>query len=187
MLEEIEEEIRNCRKCPLWKERNNAVPGEGNKNAKIMMVGEAPGRVEDEKGKPFVGKAGHLLTEILRKNGIKREDVYITNVVKCRPPGNRNPRREEIEKCLPYLERQIDEIKPEIIIAMGNFASSALLEMYGFKAESISRVRGRIFYSPVHSIKIIPTFHPAACIYNKALLKYLEKDIGMAKNSLRWG
>jgi len=184
MLEKIEEEIRNCRKCPLWKERKNAVPGDGNKNAEIMIVGEAPGRVEDEMGKPFVGKAGQLLTEILKKNGMEREDVYITNVVKCRPPGNRNPKQEEIEKCLPYLERQIDAIQPEIIITLGNFATSAILEMYGFKAESITRIRGRVLYSPIHSIKIIPTFHPAACIYNRALVEYLEKDVEMAKNFL---
>ena len=180
MLERIEEEIRNCRKCPLWKTRKKAVPGEGNENASLMLVGEAPGRKEDEEGRPFVGAAGKLLTSLLESNGVRREDVYITNVVKCRPPGNRNPREEEIEACLPYLKRQIDEIKPAVILAMGNFASTAVLEMHGFGAERISIIRGRIFESPLHLLKIIPSYHPAACIYNKELTEYLEKDLKKA-------
>ncbi len=180
MLEEIEEEIRNCRKCSLWKGRKNAVPGEGKKNASLMLVGEAPGRREDEEGRPFVGAAGKLLTSILEKNGVRRGDVYITNVVKCRPPGNRNPREEEIRACVPYLRRQIDEIKPSVILAMGNFASSEVLKMHGFEGGKISAIRGRVFHSPLHVIKIIPTFHPAACIYNRVLVEYLERDIKKA-------
>jgi len=180
MLQEIEEEIRQCRKCPLWKTRTNAVPGEGRSDASLMLVGEAPGRKEDVEGRPFVGAAGKLLTETLKKNGVGREEIYITNVVKCRPPGNRNPREEEIEKCLPYLQRQIDVVRPIIILAMGNFASSALLKMHGFRDGKITAIRGRIFESPLHAIKIIPTFHPAACIYNRALTEYFEKDVRKA-------
>ncbi len=175
-MREIEEEIKNCRKCDLWRGRRNAVPGDGNYEAMMMLVGEAPGKKEDEMGKPFVGKAGQLLTEVMKKVGIEREEVYITNIVKCRPPNNRNPTREEIEKCLPYLRRQIDAIKPRIIVTLGNFATVEILKMYGFSPLSITRARGRIYRSPIHDIVIIPTFHPAACIYNPAFVEKFEED-----------
>ena len=175
-MREIEEEIKNCRKCDLWKTRRNAVPGEGNYKARMMLVGEAPGKKEDEMGKPFVGKAGQLLTETMEKVGIERSEVYITNVIKCRPPNNRNPTRGEIERCLPYLRRQIDVIKPEIIVTLGNFATTEILKMYGFVPHSITRARGRIYRSALHNVAIIPTFHPAACIYNPAFIEKFEED-----------
>ncbi|OYT61217.1 uracil-DNA glycosylase [Thermoplasmatales archaeon ex4484_30] len=183
-IKEVEEEIKNCRKCRLWKSRKNAVPGEGNYNAILMFVGEAPGKTEDEQGKPFVGKAGQLLNEILKKNGIERKEIYITNVVKCRPPGNRNPLMDEIEACFPYLKKQIEIIRPKVIATLGNFGTKVILEMYGFKSASISRIRGKIFNSPLHGVKIIPTFHPAACIYNPKLVEKFEEDIEKIVNLL---
>ncbi len=176
-MKELEEEIKKCRKCRLWKSRKNAVPGEGNYNADLMLVGEAPGKTEDEMARPFVGKAGQLLTEILEKNGIRRKDVYITNVVKCRPPNNRNPMKDEIEKCLPYLKKQLEIIKPKVILTLGNFATQTILPLYGFKAENISKIRGKVFDSPLHGIKILPTYHPAACIYAPWLKEKFENDI----------
>ncbi len=184
-MQEVEEEIRKCRKCRLWKNKKNAVPGEGNYSAEIMFVGEAPGKTEDEQGKPFVGKAGQLLNEILKRNGIDRKDVYITNVVKCRPPGNRNPLSDEIEACFPYLKRQIEIIKPKIIVTLGNFGTKVILEMYGFKSSSISRIHGKLFSSPLHGVKILPTFHPAACIYNPKLIEKFAEDIGKVATLLK--
>lgn len=184
-MEEIEEKIRKCRKCNLWKSRKNAVPGEGNKNADLMVVGEAPGKKEDEMGRPFVGKAGQILNEIFEENGIRREDVYITNVVKCRPPKNRNPFHEEIEACFPYLEKQIELIKPKIILTLGNFGTRVIMELYGFEAYPITAIHGRIFDSPIHQIKILPTFHPAACIYNPLLKEKFCNDIKKLREILK--
>jgi len=124
----------------------------------------------------FYSPCFQLLTETMKKVGIERSEVYITNVIKCRPPNNRNPTREEIEKCLPYLRQQIDVIKPEIIVTLGNFATAEILKMYGFVPHSITRTRGRIYRSPLHNIVIIPTFHPAACIYNPAFIEKFEED-----------
>ncbi|RLF45601.1 MAG: uracil-DNA glycosylase [Thermoplasmata archaeon] len=184
MLEKIEEEIKICRKCSLWKNRKNAVPGEGNINADLMLIGEAPGKTEDEMGRPFVGKAGQLLNEILEKNGIKRQEIYITNVVKCRPPNNRNPLKEEIEKCFPYLKMQIDIIRPKIIVTLGNVATYSLLPLYGFKPASITRLRGKVLNSPLHQIKILPTYHPAACIYNPELKNAIAEDFAKVRELL---
>ena len=176
-IKKIEEEIKNCRKCRLWESRKNAVPGEGNYNAKLMFIGEAPGRNEDEEGRPFVGNAGKILNKNLEENGIRRQEVYITNVVKCHPPKNRAPYEDEIKKCSPYLMRQIEIIKPTIIATLGNFSTKTIFKFFGFKEEAISRIHGKIFSSPLHRIKIFPTFHPAACIYNPFLLKEFEEDM----------
>ena len=176
-LEEIEQEIKKCKKCRLWKSRRNPVAGEGNEKARIMFVGEAPGRVEDETGKPFVGKAGQFLNEVLEANEIDRKDVYITNVVKCRPPNNRDPLPDEIAACSPYLEKQIDIIKPEIIATLGRFASSFILSLYGFNSLPMASIHGKIFNVPLHGIKIIILYHPAACIYNPKLKKVFSDDI----------
>lgn len=184
-MEKIEEEIRKCRKCNLWKSRKNAVPGEGNYSADLMVVGEAPGKKEDEMGRPFVGKAGQILNEIFEENGIKREDIYITNVVKCRPPKNRNPLYDEIKACFPYLEKQIELIKPKLILTLGNFGAKVIMELYGFKAYSITKMHGKIFDSPLHQIKILPTFHPAACIYNPLLKEKLYNDIKKLRDFLK--
>jgi len=183
-IEEIEEEVKKCTKCPLYKTRKNAVPGEGNRNAEIMFIGEAPGKNEDEKGKPFVGKAGQFLDFAMSDIGVKREDVYITNVVKCRPPKNRDPREEEIKACSPYLDEQIASIKPKILCTLGKFATSYILSSYGFGVESISRAHGKVYTSPVAMVKIIPMYHPAATIYNPALKEQFLRDMKVVKSAI---
>jgi DNA polymerase len=165
-LEKIAEEIKQCRKCEIGSTRTNAVPGEGNPNARIMFIGEAPGADEDAQGRPFVGRAGQLLDKIINAMGLKREDVYIGNILKCRPPENRTPKAEEIINCLPYLQRQIEIIKPDIIVALGAYAAQTLLET----TKSIGQLRGHFFdYYPglgKPPIKLLATFHPAYLLRN---------------------
>ena len=172
-LEEIEEEIRNCKKCDLWKSRKNPVVGEGSTNAEILLIGEAPGYWEDVKGKPFVGKAGQFLNELLASIGLKRKEIYITNILKCRPPNNRNPLRCEIQACTPYLDRQIEYINPKVIITLGNFATSYILNKYGFGSEPIGKIHGRIYRDDK---VIIPMYHPATAVYNPRMKKTLLED-----------
>jgi DNA polymerase len=165
-LEVIADEARKCRKCDLGELRTNAVPGEGNSAAKIMFVGEAPGADEDAQGRPFVGRAGQLLDKIIKGCGLKREDVYIGNILKCRPPDNREPRPEEIVACIPYLQRQIELIKPEVIVALGAHAAKTLLNT----PKAIGQLRG-LFHEYVPGIghkpiKLMPTFHPAYLLRN---------------------
>lgn len=165
-LEEVAEQTRQCRKCDLGSLRTNAVPGEGNPAALIMFVGEGPGADEDAQGRPFVGRAGQLLDKIITACGLKREDVYIGNILKCRPPNNRDPRPEEVIACLPYLQRQIELISPEIIVALGAHAAKTLLNT----TKPIGQLRG-IFheYQPglgKKSIKLMATFHPAYLLRN---------------------
>ncbi len=172
-LYRIEEEIRTCKKCPLYKTRKNAVPGEGGFKKRIMFVGEAPGRREDEQGRPFVGSAGKFLDELLSSIGLSREDVYITNIVKCRPPNNRDPTELEIKTCGPYLDRQIAIMKPKIICPLGRFAARYILEKFGFELHSISRDQGKVFQGEVI---ILPMYHPAAALYHQELKKELYKS-----------
>jgi len=157
------------------------VPGDGNGNAEIMFVGEAPGKNEDEKGKPFVGKAGQLLDSALAATGLDRKDVYITNVVKCRPPRNRDPKEEEIKACSPYLDKQIEIIKPKVICTLGRFAAEYILSSYGFEMEPISRIHGSVYTMPVAMVKIVPMYHPAAIIYNPMLKEQFLKDMKVVK------
>ncbi len=184
-MEQLAIEIRNCRKCELWKVRNNPVMGEGSIDARIMFIGEAPGRKEDEQGKPFVGAAGKILDGTLHANGIERKEVYITNVVKCRPPGNRDPSMEEIKACVPYLERQIEIIKPEVIATLGRFSSRYILSRYGFSYLPISSIHGRVFEDRLNDVKIVPLYHPAACIYNPALKSIFMADMRKVAMLLR--
>jgi DNA polymerase len=172
-IEKIEKEIRECKKCPLHRLRKNAVPGEGGHKRRIMFIGEAPGRREDELGRPFVGAAGKFLDELLASIGLTREDVYITNVVKCRPPNNRDPTDEEISICAPYLERQIEILKPRIICPLGRFSAKYILEKYGFEMTTISKVQGKIFEGEVI---IIPMYHPAAALYHQNLKEDLRRS-----------
>lgn len=174
----IEGKIKQCRKCRLWGTRTNAVPGEGPENAEIMFIGEAPGANEDRQGRPFVGAAGQLLTELLRKAGLSRDEVYITNVVKCRPPGNRDPRPDEIAACSPYLDAQIKIIKPRIIVTLGRHSTKYLLRKGGVNISGITRVRGKTFKIEIEGIPVtvVPTYHPAAALYNPRLKTILEKD-----------
>ncbi len=177
-LAAIAQEIAACRQCPLWKGTANAVPGHGNPDAKILFIGEAPGAREDAEGKPFVGTSGKVLTGMLASINIRREDVFITNVVKHRPPGNRAPLPEEVAACRSYLERQIAVIDPELIVTLGNHA----LEWVSGR-QGISSMRGKVFTKEIagRTRKIFPTFHPAALIYNRELRPLAEQDFKMIK------
>jgi len=180
LLGNLYHSIENCKKCSLYKLRNNLVFGAGNPDAELMLIGEAPGREEDLQGKPFVGAAGRLLTEALGRVGLSRADVYIANILKCRPPGNRNPQPEEIEICFPYLERQIEIIKPKLICTMGNFASQLLLKT----SQGITHIRGKI-QSYKESTSVIPIFHPAACIYKPGWERDFLEDLRMVRDELK--
>lgn len=177
-LEVIAEEVRGCTLCKLSKKRTNAVPGEGSHLAKIMFIGEAPGRNEDEQGRPFVGAAGKLLTEALNEVGLQREDVFITNVVKCRPPDNRVPAPEERNACRPYLDRQIALINPKIICVLGRTAYESLLG-----GKSITANRGRLVKHGKHFYFL--TVHPAAVIYNPGLKSVFRNDIANLVSELK--
>jgi len=165
-LEKIAEEVNQCRKCDLGQLRTNTVPGEGNPNARIMFVGEAPGADEDAQGRPFVGRAGQLLNKIIEACALKRSDVFIGNILKCRPPDNRDPRAEEIISCLPYLQRQIEIINPEIIVALGAHAARTLLNT----TKSIGQLRGQFheYYPGIGRppIKLMATYHTAYLLRN---------------------
>jgi len=177
-LEELNREILSCARCPLHKYRRNAVPGEGSMTLGIMLVGEAPGASEDEAGRPFVGAAGQLLTEALARLGVSRGDVYITNVVKCRPPNNRTPTQEEVETCLPYLLRQIALLKPRRIVALGLVSARTLLSLMGKRVERISDVRGRCFRGLVAGVEVevCVAYHPAAVLRNPKLRDVFVRD-----------
>jgi uracil-DNA glycosylase family 4 len=171
-LEELRAAIGDCRRCKLWSGRTHLVFGVGNPKAKLMFVGEGPGRDEDLQGEPFVGRAGQLLTDIITKGmGLRREDVYIANVVKCRPPENRNPEPDEVASCEPFLKKQIDLVKPAIIVALGKFAVQTLLQ----SKVPITRLRGQ--WHSYHGIKLMPTLHPAYLLRNPADKKLVWDDI----------
>ncbi len=187
LMRELAEEVWSCRKCRLGSLRKNAVVGEGSLEAELFLVGEAPGRVEDETGRPFVGAAGKLLDRLLADIGLEREEVYIGNILKCRPPGNRRPRADEVEACTPYLERQLEIIQPRVIAPMGNSAAGYLLKRFGYEAPSISRVHGRCFEAeaPWGGVLLFPLYHPAAALYAKELLRILEDDFRVLGGILR--
>ncbi len=178
-LQKINEEIKNCRRCSLWITRKNAVPGEGSPDAEIMFIGEAPGATEDETGRPFVGVAGSLLRRILRELGLNENKIYITNVIKCRPPNNRTPRREEIEACSPYLEKQIQLIKPRLIVALGNVAAQWIHEKAGVKWVSMSHEHGKVKELNIQGQKItvISTYHPSAAVRGTIDPEIIKKDL----------
>jgi len=159
-LEELDKLINKCTKCSLHKSRTNFVFGVGNPNADVMVVGEGPGADEDAQGEPFVGRAGKLLNEILKAINFQREEVYIANVVKSRPPGNRTPTAEEMEACVPYLKKQIELIKPKLILCLGLTAAQGLLK----KRDSLTKLRGQIF--DYLNAKVMVTYHPAALLRN---------------------
>ena len=189
-LKKIKNEVLDCKKCSLHKERfeNRFYPviGEGNHRAKIMFVGEAPGLQEAKTGRPFCGAAGKILDELLESAGIKREDVYITNILKDRPPENRDPQPEEIKACASYLERQIETIKPEIICPLGRYSMKFLMEKFELEdqIEGISKIHGRLFKCKSISqvITIIPFYHPAVVAYNPNMKKILEEDFKILKS-----
>ncbi len=177
-LEALYREIAECRRCPLHRSRRNPVPGEGPPDAKVMFVGEAPGRTEDEMGRPFVGAAGRLLTSLIESIGFRREDVYITNVLKCRPPGNRDPEESEIEACTPFLWRQIRLIRPRVIIALGRHAARVLFSRAGLHWSNMKAMHGRVFDAVIEGVRVrlVATYHPAAALYNPQLRRLLEED-----------
>jgi len=165
-LDALAKRVRECTQCPLHETRTHAVPGEGNPDARLVFVGEAPGADEDAQGRPFVGRAGQLLTKIIEAMGLKREDVFICNILKCRPPGNRDPQVSEVMACVDYLYEQLDIIQPEVIVALGAHAARTLLE----STKAIGELRGSIhqfFLSPMHDpIKLVATYHPAYLLRN---------------------
>jgi len=182
-LKQIKQEVLNCRKCPLYKTRNYPVIGEGNHSAKIMFVGEAPGEQEDKTGHPFCGRAGEILDQLLLSINLNRKEVYITNLLKCRPPQNRDPLPEEIKACSPYLLRQIELISPKIICPLGRYAMNFLMQRFGLKPDSISKIHGRVFKVSglFHSLIIIPLYHPAVATYNPFMIEQLKKDFKILK------
>jgi uracil-DNA glycosylase len=168
----LRDHIGDCRRCKLAPGRRHLVFGVGNPKARLAFVGEAPGADEDAKGEPFVGRAGQLLTEIITKGmRLRREDVYICNVIKCRPPGNRNPEPDEVDSCEPFLVRQLQIIGPEVVVALGKFAAQTLLR----SKSPISQLRGRWF--DYHGIMLMPTFHPAYLLRNPADKRVVWEDI----------
>ena len=171
-LDAIRADIGDCTRCKLCRlGRKQIVFGVGNPNADLMFVGEAPGRDEDIQGIPFVGRAGQKLTQIIEAIGLTREQVYIANVIKCRPPENRNPEPDEVEQCEPFLFRQVDTIKPKVIVALGTFAARSLLKTM----EPISRLRGRVF--DYRGAKLVPTFHPAFLLRNPNCRREVWEDM----------
>jgi len=183
-LKILEEEVKNCKRCNLWKERKNPVFGGGNPDANILFIGEAPGYYEDLKGIPFCGKAGKILDILFDSVGIKRSDVYITNIIKCRPPGNRDPKIEEIEACRYFIEKQIEIIKPEVICCLGRHSLKFIFNKFSIKEEAnMRKVHGKVFekntlFSPV---KIVALYHPAFATYNPKALEILKKDFEILK------
>jgi len=169
-LESIANEVIRCEKCRLCETRRNAVPGEGPSHSMVMFVGEAPGEQEDDQGRPFVGAAGKLLTELLESVGLRRDDVFITNTVKCRPPNNRPPRKDESAACRNYLERQLRLLRPRVICPMGNSAIRALLS----SEKSVSGLHGLTFEKD--GVTYFPMYHPAAALYTFSLRKVMEED-----------
>ena len=180
-LEELEKQIASCYECALWQGRTCTVPGDGNPQAEIMFVGEGPGEQEDSQGLPFVGRSGEMLTRTLLDIGLNREDVYIANMVKCRPPGNRNPSPEEVEKCRPYLEKQIELIEPKLIVPLGKVAASYLLG----REIKITKERGFIDVLPFNTdILLLIAYHPSYVIRNRKskVERDFREDLKAARN-----
>jgi uracil-DNA glycosylase family 4 len=170
-LKEVREELGDCKRCKLHRTRKTLVFGEGNEKAILMLVGEGPGYEEDIQGRPFVGKAGQLLTKILQSIQLEREGVYIANIVKCRPPQNRNPEQDEVQACRPFLLKQIQAIQPKIICALGSVAAQSLLQT----GEKITALRGRSF--DFDGIRVVPTYHPAFLLRNPERKREVWEDM----------
>lgn len=178
-LEAIREEMGDCRRCKLWNGRKNLVFGEGNPNASLMFVGEGPGAEEDAQGRPFVGRAGQLLTRIIEAIDMKRSDVYIANIVKSRPPNNRVPEPDEVVACIPFLRKQIAAIAPQIIVTLGAVATNNLLSA----SLSITKVRGE--FRQLGTVLVMPTFHPSYLLRNPAAKREVWEDMKKVRDRLR--
>ena len=174
-LPELYAHVAACDKCELCRTRTNVVPGVGNPHADVMFIGEAPGKNEDLQGEPFVGAAGKLLNQLLDRIGLTREDIYIANILKCRPPRNRDPRPEEIEACTPWLREQVKAVHPTVLVTLGNFATKFILQTQ----TGITRLRGQV--QVTGPLRVIPTFHPAAAIYDRTKVAALEQDFDLLK------
>jgi len=170
-LQEIRDELGECTRCRLHEGRTHLVFGTGNPHARLMFVGEAPGQDEDEQGLPFVGRAGQLLTKMIESMGFRRDDVYIANVLKCRPPGNRPPKPDEVATCEPFLRKQIASIKPEVLCALGSFAAQAVLR----REDKISSMRGKFFL--IDGVTVMPTYHPAYLLRNPSEKRTVWEDL----------
>ncbi|MCS6290707.1 MAG: uracil-DNA glycosylase [Nitrospira sp.] len=178
-LQELADSLHNCQRCPLAKlGRRQVVFGVGNPHASVMFVGEAPGFHEDQKGEPFVGAAGQLLNDLLESAGLSRADIYIANVIKCRPPNNRDPEPQEVETCKPFLLQQIAMIRPKLVCSLGNWATQTLLE----RKVGITRVRGQAFY--LKEFVLFPLLHPAAALHQGTMLQPLREDFQKLKEFL---
>lgn len=169
ILEQVAKEVSSCTKCTLHHSRKNAVPGEGPPNSEIMFIGEGPGFHENEQGRPFVGAAGKFLEELLESIGLTREEVFITNVVKCRPPGNRDPQSEELDACSEYLERQIQAINPKVIVTLGRFSMARFLPN-----AKISDIHGQA--AKIKNRLVVPMYHPAAALHQPSLRPTVQRD-----------
>jgi len=177
-MEQLADTIKKCKKCELGYTRLNAVVGDGSLQSEILFIGEAPGSNEDKQGKPFVGRAGKILDELLASINLKRDDIYIANILKCRPPNNRNPNKNEIEKCTDYLDKQLDLLNPSILVPLGNFSYQYIFEKFGLPLEKISKVHGRIFKKQTLDglLYIVPMYHPAVATYNPNKIDILKHD-----------
>ncbi len=182
-MENLKADIRECSSCQLYMYSTNQIIGNGSLRTKIVFIGEAPGKEEDLQGEPFVGSAGKLLNLVLEKTGISRKNVYVTNLIRCRPPKNRKPMKNELNACSKYLERELKFITPKIIAPLGNTALYAIMRKYGLKPSKIGDIHGKIFEteSPWGDVMIIPLYHPAAALYNKNLLELIEEDFKKLK------
>ena len=178
-MKDIRNELGDCRRCKLHQTRRTIVFGEGNENAKLMFIGEGPGYDEDVQGRPFVGKAGQLLTRIIQSMHLQREEVYITNIIKCRPPQNRNPEPDEIESCSPFVRKQIDAIRPRVVCALGTFSAQTLLKT----TARITALRGKVYN--LDNITVIPTYHPAFLLRNPEKKKDVWEDMKRVLERLR--
>ena len=186
-LGEVSIKVSSCKGCTLFKTRKNPVFGIGKITSDIMFIGEAPGRNEDLQGLPFVGAAGKVLDELLQSIELKREDVYICNILKCRPPENRDPKNEEIKSCTPYLDRQIEIINPKIISTLGNFASKYIMEKFGINPGSISKIHGKVYSVSTLTLqtRIVPMYHPAVAVYNPNQKEMLGDDFKVLEGLLK--
>ncbi|HEX9407102.1 MAG TPA: uracil-DNA glycosylase [Thermoanaerobaculia bacterium] len=178
LLAELQAIVTACEKCRLAKTRTQVVYGVGSPNADLMFIGEAPGRDEDIQGEPFVGRAGQLLTDIIKAMKLTRDDVYIANVIKCRPPENRNPEQDELDMCRPYIRQQVEIIQPKVIVTLGRFALQSLTE----KGFAISSVRGQ--WLDYNGVKVMPTYHPAYLLRNPAAKKEVWADMKKVMSEL---
>jgi len=186
LLDAVAAEILACRKCPLWKTRKNAVPGEGSPNSQIVFIGEAPGYWEDIKGKPFVGAAGKFLDTLLSEIGFSRQTVFIGNILKCRPPKNREPLPDEIQECTPYLNSQIRIIQPKFIVTLGNYSTAYVFSKAALPFNGITQAHGKFYEASIlgMQVTIFPTFHPAAALYSGRYRELLQRDFQLLKRGL---